>query len=80
MASKNMDSEQQKQFFESIASAAESGQDFGSRWFEDGQNLNTTETVNIAPIDLNSYMCYNMNILHYLYEVTGRHMSDDAKY
>lgn len=28
------------------------------------------ETQNIAPVDLNSFVCYNMDILSYLYEVS----------
>lgn len=54
-----------------LIKAAESGWDFGSRWFADQKTLATIETANIAPIDLNSYLCYNMDVLHYLYEVTG---------
>lgn len=40
-------------FFRHIRAAAESGWDFSSRWFKDGQNMNTIETTNILPVDLN---------------------------
>lgn len=57
-----------------IASAAESGQDFSTRWFANSLNITTIETTAILPVDLNSYLCWNMAILDYLfYEV-----ADDA--
>lgn len=40
-------------FFRHIRAAAESGWDFSSRWFKDGQNMNTIETTHILPVDLN---------------------------
>lgn len=36
-----------------IRAAAESGWDFSSRWFKDGQNLTTIHTSDIIPVDLN---------------------------
>ncbi|HKB91348.1 MAG TPA: alpha,alpha-trehalase TreF [Opitutaceae bacterium] len=36
-----------------LRSAAESGWDFSSRWFSDGKTLETTDTINIVPVDLN---------------------------
>jgi alpha,alpha-trehalase len=40
-------------FFRHIRAAAESGWDFSSRWFEDGQNMSTIHTTDILPVDLN---------------------------
>jgi alpha,alpha-trehalase len=40
-------------FFRHIRAAAESGWDFSSRWFKDGQNMNTIHTTDILPVDLN---------------------------
>ncbi|TMS34048.1 hypothetical protein L596_001708 [Steinernema carpocapsae] len=54
-----------------IASAAESGWDFSSRWFADHQAMKSIETTNIAPVDLNAFICWNMNILSYLYDEIG---------
>ena len=39
--------------FRHIRAGAESGWDFSSRWFKDGQNMNTIHTTDILPIDLN---------------------------
>lgn len=36
-----------------LRAGAESGWDFSSRWFEDTLHLNTIETINIIPVDLN---------------------------
>ena len=39
--------------FRHIRAGAESGWDFSSRWFKDGQNINTIHTTDILPVDLN---------------------------
>ncbi|MEM6397322.1 MAG: alpha,alpha-trehalase TreF [Bacteroidota bacterium] len=39
-----------------IRSGAESGWDYSSRWFADGQNMHTIETTDIVPPDLNSLL------------------------
>jgi len=70
-ASEGLNDADQKQFFESSASAAESGWDFSSRWFADQKNIRTMETARIAPVDLNSFMCRNMEILGFLHRETG---------
>ncbi|KAI6190091.1 Trehalase [Aphelenchoides bicaudatus] len=71
LKSAGMSADEKRDFFQSMASAAESGWDFSSRWFADQKNIQTIETAKIAPIDLNSYMCFSMDILHYLYEIVG---------
>jgi alpha,alpha-trehalase len=48
--------------YKHIRSAAESGWDFSSRWFRDGQTLATIHTTDIVPVDLNC-------LLHHL-EIT----------
>ena len=45
-----------KQLYHDLRAAAESGWDFGSRWFADGKNLATINTTEIIPIDLNSLL------------------------
>jgi alpha,alpha-trehalase len=55
-----------------LASAAESGWDFSSRWFEDLQNLSTIDTTNVVPVDLNAFMCGNLNALSFLFEKAGK--------
>jgi alpha,alpha-trehalase len=44
------------QLYRDIRAAAESGWDFGSRWFADGRTRATIDTTEILPIDLNSLM------------------------
>jgi alpha,alpha-trehalase len=44
------------QLYRDIRAAAESGWDFGSRWFEDGHSRATLDTTEIIPIDLNSLL------------------------
>jgi alpha,alpha-trehalase len=45
-----------KQVFRDIRAAAESGWDFGSRWFADGHTRASIDTTEIVPIDLNSLL------------------------
>ena len=45
-----------QEVYRDIRAAAESGWDFGSRWFADGQNRASTDTTQVIPIDLNSLL------------------------
>jgi alpha,alpha-trehalase len=45
-----------------IRAAAESGWDFSSRWFGDGKTIETIETTDILPIDLNCLL-YDLELL-----------------
>jgi len=42
-----------EEFYRNVRSACESGWDFSSRWFADGENIHTIETLNLAEVDLN---------------------------
>ncbi|MET3035452.1 trehalase family glycosidase [Chryseobacterium sp. NRRL B-14859] len=42
-----------EEFYRNIRSACESGWDFSSRWFADGENIQTIETLKLAEVDLN---------------------------
>lgn len=42
-----------KEFYRNIRAACESGWDFSSRWFADGDAIQTIETLDIAQVDLN---------------------------
>ncbi len=44
------------QLYRDVRAAAESGWDFSSRWFADGKTLETIDTTEIIPIDLNSLL------------------------
>jgi len=48
--------------FKHIRSACESGWDFSSRWFEDFANLDSIQTADILPVDLNCLL-YNLELV-----------------
>ncbi len=52
------------QLFRDIRAAAESGWDFGSRWFADGHSRATMDTTEIVPVDLNSLLYGLENAIH----------------
>ncbi|XP_052783364.1 trehalase-like [Mya arenaria] len=63
----------------SLASAAESGWDFSSRWFSREYNetsnkslwLSYIDTTDVIPVDLNSILCWNEKILSDLFHQLG---------
>ena len=62
--------------YSNIASAAESGWDFSSRWVSPsgplaGQ-LSSTRTKRIVPVDLNAILCQNEATLAHLFTVVGQ--------
>jgi len=57
--------------YTNLKAAAESGWDFSSRWFEDGQNLSTIRIIEYLPVDLNCLL-YNLEqTIADLSQVTG---------
>ncbi len=46
------------EFYRNMRAACESGWDFSSRWLKDGTHLNTIQTLDILPIDLNCLLCH----------------------
>ena len=42
-----------QEFYRNVRAACESGWDFSSRWFEDGENIGTICTLELAQVDLN---------------------------
>src|SRR5258705_2205355 len=50
-----------KVIFRNLRSAAESGWDFSSRWFADGQNITTIKTTDLIPVDLNCLL-YHLEV------------------
>lgn len=58
-----------------IASAAETGWDFSSRWFAhegaSAHRISSVRTWSIIPVDLNAFMCMNSRILSELFKVKG---------
>jgi alpha,alpha-trehalase len=51
-----------------IRAAAESGWDFSSRWFRDGKSMETIQTTDIIPIDLNCLLLFLEIALCTIYE------------
>ena len=58
--------------YRNIRAAAESGWDFSSRWFKDGQNLSTIHTTDIIPVDLNCLLFHLEITLAEAYELSGQ--------
>lgn len=54
-----------------IRSAAESGWDFSSRWFKDGQYMASIHTTEIIPVDLNALLFHLEFTLAKAYEIEG---------
>uniref|UniRef100_A0A915Q0L4 Trehalase n=1 Tax=Setaria digitata TaxID=48799 RepID=A0A915Q0L4_9BILA len=70
-AAQHVPSSKKRALWRDIASAAESGWDFSSRWFTDRKTMENCETSNIAPVDLNAFMCWNMAILAHIHGHLG---------
>eukprot|EP00055_Hartaetosiga_balthica_P002097 m.2767 g.2767 ORF g.2767 m.2767 type:complete len:646 (+) comp1930_c0_seq1:102-2039(+) len=51
-----MDDQQRVQFYKDVATGAETGWDFSSRWFQDKRHLFSIRTSSIVPVDLNVFM------------------------
>jgi alpha,alpha-trehalase len=46
------------QLYRNLRSAAESGWDFSTRWFDAGAGLAAIDTTEVAPVDLNCLLCH----------------------
>ena len=55
--------------YSNIATAAESGWDFSSRWLIDDNLLHTNDIINIVPVDLNAIVLRNEQIIHYFLNI-----------
>jgi len=55
-----------------LRSGAESGWDFSSRWFADGKDISTIQTINIIPVDLNGLMYQLELTLAQAYKAEGK--------
>ncbi|KAL9271179.1 putative trehalase [Drosera capensis] len=55
-ASKLSNAEEKAKLFRELASAAESGWDFSSRWMRNSSDLTTLATTSILPVDLNAFL------------------------
>jgi alpha,alpha-trehalase len=64
--------------YTNLRAGAESGWDFSSRWLEDTLHLNTIETTNIIPVDLNSLLYQYEMILSHAAKANGKEALSDA--
>ena len=55
---KGLDPEQATQRYRDLRAGAESGWDFSSRWLADKKSLQSIETTNIVPVDLNALLYF----------------------
>lgn len=57
------DKRHHKNIYKNIASGAESGWDFSSRWFNENDNITSIHTSEIIPLDLNAILLVNEILL-----------------
>ena len=69
--SQDMDESQKKSFYGHIRAACESGWDFSSRWCSDPLDLDTIETLNLLPVDLNCLLYHLEKTLAKAYLISG---------
>ncbi|MPT31922.1 MAG: trehalase [Chryseobacterium sp.] len=50
---KDFENSRNPEFYRNVRAACESGWDFSSRWFEDGENIQTIYTLELAQVDVN---------------------------
>jgi alpha,alpha-trehalase len=66
---------EREQMWSNVASAAETGWDFSTRWFaqhgQDMHDMKSIRTWSIVPVDLNAFMCINARVLASFYEISG---------
>jgi alpha,alpha-trehalase len=65
-----------KQLFRNIRAACESGWDFCSRWFKDGENFSTIHTTEIIPVDLNCLLLNLERTLAAGYQLANDHLEE----
>ena len=63
--------ETKDEFYSNIASGAESGWDFSSRWLSDGSKLTSIRTRSVIPVDLNAILGANEILLQKLHKING---------
>jgi len=71
-SAEGMTDEQAKIFYSNVIAGAESGEDFSTRWFTDGNDLSTITTSNIVPVDLNSILYKFEANMVYFYNILGQ--------
>ncbi len=67
----NLTETEKTALYSNIRAACESGWDFSSRWFKDGQNLATIATTEIVPVDLNALLYHLESSIAQLSKING---------
>lgn len=62
------------ELYRHLRAAAESGWDFSSRWFKDGESFETIHTTDIIPVDLNCLMFHLEKTLSEAYQLFGNQL------
>ncbi|XP_030951761.1 trehalase isoform X3 [Quercus lobata] len=62
---------EKQHFYREVASSAESGWDFSTRWMRNPPDLTTLATTSILPVDLNAYILRMELDIAFLAKVTG---------
>jgi alpha,alpha-trehalase len=57
--------------YKHLRAGAESGWDYSSRWFKDGQSFSTIHTTDIVPVDLNCLLYHLENTIAKAHEIAG---------
>ncbi|XP_057510987.1 probable trehalase [Actinidia eriantha] len=70
-ASKLSTDSEKKHLYRELASAAETGWDFSTRWMRNSSDLTTLATTSILPVDLNAYVLKMELNIAFLANVTG---------
>lgn len=64
--------------YTNLRAACESGWDFSSRWFSDGQNLTTIQAAQILPVDLNCLIFHLEKSLSRAHQLAGHSKEAEA--
>ncbi|KAK9076642.1 hypothetical protein SSX86_004976 [Deinandra increscens subsp. villosa] len=62
---------EKEQFYRELASTAETGWDFSTRWMKNASDLTTLSTTTIVPVDLNAYLLKMELDISFLANVVG---------
>ncbi|GMN31402.1 hypothetical protein TIFTF001_003245 [Ficus carica] len=72
-ASKISNEFEKQRFYREVASAAESGWDFSTRWMRNHSEFTTLATTSVLPVDLNAFILGMELDIAFLAKVTGDH-------
>ena len=64
-------SQEASTLYKHLRAGAESGWDYSSRWFKDGQSFSTIHTTDIVPVDLNCLLYHLEHTISEAYEIGG---------